>query len=153
MRIFRVPAGDWVRGWRLDGFGRVPGMAGRERLELEATGMESPFEQRVVAAVTPAGARVVVPDVAGGADDSGHRDQRANDSGSRRLTQIGRDRTSNPKTILVLAGTGSIWPPEWPPRPVRDIRISSLSWSPVTESNRRPSPYHGHLTSRRPATA
>ena len=26
---------------------------------------------------------------------------------------------------------------------VRSIRIMSLSWSPVTESNRRPSPYHG----------
>jgi hypothetical protein len=35
------------------------------------------------------------------------------------------------------------WPPEWPPRPARSVRITSLSWSPVTESNRRPSPYHG----------
>ena len=32
--------------------------------------------------------------------------------------------------------------PEWPPRAVRRVRIISLSWSPVTESNRRPSPYH-----------
>jgi hypothetical protein len=30
--------------------------------------------------------------------------------------------------------------------------ISCELWSPVTESNRRPSPYHGHLTSRWPAT-
>jgi hypothetical protein len=29
---FPVPAGDWVRGWRLDGFGQVPAMAGPERL-------------------------------------------------------------------------------------------------------------------------
>jgi hypothetical protein len=34
------------------------------------------------------------------------------------------------------------WAPEWPPRLVRSVRIISLSWSPVTESNRRPSPYH-----------
>ena len=33
------------------------------------------------------------------------------------------------------------------------VRNNALSWSPVTESNRRPSPYHGHLISRRPATA
>ena len=26
-----MPGGDWVRGGRLDGFGQVPGMAGRER--------------------------------------------------------------------------------------------------------------------------
>jgi exodeoxyribonuclease V alpha subunit len=26
---------------------------------------------------------------------------------------------------------------------VQDVRINPLSWSPVTESNRRPSPYHG----------
>jgi hypothetical protein len=32
--------------------------------------------------------------------------------------------------------------PEWPQRPVRFVRINSLKWSPVTESNRRPSPYH-----------
>jgi len=32
---------------------------------------------------------------------------------------------------------------EWPPWAVRFVRIISLSWSPVTESNRRPSPYHG----------
>src|SRR5690242_10045479 len=29
---------------------------------------------------------------------------------------------------------------EWPPLAVRCVRINSLSWSPVTESNRRPSP-------------
>jgi hypothetical protein len=49
---------------------------------------------------------------------------------------------------LYVAGS---WPPEWPPWTVRDVRISSLSWSPVTESNRRPSPYHGHLIIHRPA--
>ena len=45
----------------------------------------------------------------------------------------------NTYTVLGLAGTGSNWPPEWPPRAVRYVRINSLSWSPVTESNRRPS--------------
>src|SRR6266852_4502631 len=45
-------------------------------------------------------------------------------------------------------GAGSIWLPEWLPRPVREVRIISLSWSPVTESNRRPSPYHGTPHSR-----
>ena len=33
--------------------------------------------------------------------------------------------------ILVLAGAGSNWPPEWLPGPVRLVRIVSLSWSPV----------------------
>ena len=42
---------------------------------------------------------------------------------------------------------------EWPPWAVRSVRIISLSWSPVTESNCRPSPYHGHLAIRQPATA
>jgi hypothetical protein len=46
-----VPGGDWVRGGRLDGFGQVPGMAGPERFELEAAGVQSPFELRVVVAV------------------------------------------------------------------------------------------------------
>jgi hypothetical protein len=27
-----------------------------------------------------------------------------------------------------------------------DFEIISLTWSPLTESNRRPSPYHGHAT-------
>jgi hypothetical protein len=58
-----VPAGDWVRGWRSDGSGRF--QAGPERLELEAAGMQSPFEQRVVVAAAPGGARVVVLDVVG----------------------------------------------------------------------------------------
>jgi hypothetical protein len=40
-------------------------MAGRERLELEAAGVLSPFGQRVIVAAAPAGAWVVVPDVAG----------------------------------------------------------------------------------------
>jgi hypothetical protein len=31
----------------------------------------------------------------------------------------------------------------WPHRPVRIFRIRPLTWSPLTESNRRPSPYHG----------
>ncbi len=43
---------------------------------------------------------------------------------------------------LVVAGTGSNWLPEWLLEPVRRVRIISLNWSPVTESNRRPSPYH-----------
>jgi hypothetical protein len=37
---------------------------------------------------------------------------------------------------------GPAWPPECPQGPVRCVRISSLSWSLVMESNRRPSPYH-----------
>jgi hypothetical protein len=45
-----VPGGDRVRGCRLDGFGPVQGMAGRERLELEAAGVQSPIEQRVTMA-------------------------------------------------------------------------------------------------------
>jgi hypothetical protein len=53
---FRVLDGDGVRGWRLDGFGQVPGMAGREWLELEAEGVLSPYEQRVVLVVAPTGA-------------------------------------------------------------------------------------------------
>ena len=32
--------------------------------------------------------------------------------------------------------------PGMAPRALQNVRISSLSWSPVTESNRRPSPYH-----------
>jgi hypothetical protein len=46
-----VPGGDRVRGCRLDGFGQVQGMAGRERLELKAAGVQSPIEQRVAVAV------------------------------------------------------------------------------------------------------
>jgi hypothetical protein len=42
--------------------------------------------------------------------------------------------------------------PEWPPQAVRTVRISSLSWSLVTESNRRPSPYHGQPANLWPAT-
>jgi len=34
-------------------------------------------------------------------------------------------------------------PRNGPPWAVRTVRFNSLSWSPVTESNRRPSPYHG----------
>jgi hypothetical protein len=52
----------------------------------------------------------------------------------------------------VLAETGSSWLPEWLQGPVRLVRINSLSWSPVTESNRRPSPYHGQPANLRPAT-
>ncbi len=36
-----------------------------------------------------------------------------------RQGQLRRDGTTNARTILVLAGAGSAWPPEWPPRPVR----------------------------------
>src|SRR5579871_1595810 len=42
-----------------------------------------------------------------------------------------------------MHGQKLTWPPEWPPKPVRFVRINSVTWSPVTESNRRPSPYHG----------
>ena len=45
-----MPGGDWVRGGRLDGLGQVPGIAGPERSEPEAAGVQSPFEQRVVVA-------------------------------------------------------------------------------------------------------
>jgi len=54
-----------------------------------------------------------------------------------------RQEETNANTTMALAGAGSNWPPEWPPEPVRDVRIISLNLSPVTESNRRPSPYHG----------
>jgi hypothetical protein len=36
----------------------------------------------------------------------------------------------------------SCWPHCWPHYIVRIFRIWPLSWSPLTESNRRPSPYH-----------
>ena len=64
-RCFRALDGDCVRGfdWMVRA---VRGAFGRERLDLEAAGVLSPFEQRVAAAVTPAGAWVVVPDVVGG---------------------------------------------------------------------------------------
>jgi hypothetical protein len=51
------------------------------------------------------------------------------------------------ETIAARAEAGSIWLPEWLPRPVLFVRINSLSWSPVTESNRRPSPYRGRIGS------
>ena len=34
--------------------------------------------------------------------------------------------------------------PGMAPTTVRGVRIIVLAWSPVTESNRRPSPYHNH---------
>ena len=71
-----------------------------------------------------------------------NEDQRANDSDPRRLIQIGWDRIAT-STVGEDPRMPPAWPPEWPPRPVRRVRITSLSWSPVTESNRRPSPYHG----------
>jgi len=43
-----------------------------------------------------------------------------------------------------LHGLKLTWPPEWPPGPVRNVRITFLNWSPVTESNRRPSPHHAY---------
>ena len=48
-------------------------------------------------------------------------------------------RLMGPTRSSVLAGAGSIWLPKWFPRPVREVRINSLTFSPVTESNRRPS--------------
>jgi hypothetical protein len=45
----------------------VPGAVGRERLEPEAAGVLSPFEQRAVLTAAPAGTWIVVPDVVGGA--------------------------------------------------------------------------------------
>jgi hypothetical protein len=77
-------------------------------------------------------------------NDSPWRDKRANDSGAQRLTHTRWDRTRPMRSLVlaVLAGARSIWPPEWLPRLVREARINSLSWSLVTESNRRPSPYH-----------
>ena len=35
------------------------------------------------------------------------------------------------------------WPHFWPHQLVRILRIKPLTWSPLTESNRIPSPYHG----------
>jgi len=51
----------------------------------------------------------------------------------RRLTQVGRDRTSVACTISGLAELVS-WPPNGP-EAICCVRITSLSWSPVTESN------------------
>ncbi len=34
------------------------------------------------------------------------------------------------------------WPHLWPHQVVQSFRIYPLTWSPLTESNRRPSPYH-----------
>src|ERR1035437_1329536 len=89
---FRVLQGDWVRGYRLGGSGgswRGRGGVG----ELGAAGVLSPFR----AAGRLGGARVrgSCPRRSRGADDSGQRDQRANDSDPRRLTQIRWDRTLN----------------------------------------------------------
>ena len=58
---------------------------------------------------------------------------------------------------LALAGCqclcGQPLVPTGPPRPIRIFsNYTRSSWSPVTESNRRPSPYHGQPASLWPAT-
>ena len=45
--------------------------------------------------------------------------------------------------IWLGAPAGDNLAPGMAPRELWNVRINSLSWSPVTESNRRPSPYHG----------
>jgi hypothetical protein len=89
-----------------------------------------------------AGARVVVPDVVAGADDSGQRGSvsswlrsTAPDSGWMRQNS-GAGRAASIPCAQPLVPTG-------PQRHCRDFFESyGSSWSPVTESNRRPSPYH-----------
>ena len=44
---------------------------------------------------------------------------------------------------FALPGIGAHLAPGMAPNHFRGVRIISLSWSPFTESNRRPSPYHG----------
>ena len=81
-----------------------------------------------------------------GTNDSPWRDKRANDPDPRRLTQIRWDRTPagmRPSLSWRCPPTGTLSPPYCPPQPVRIFRILPLTWSPLTESNRRPSPYHG----------
>jgi len=41
-----------------------------------------------------------------------------------------------------LANVKPVWPHLWPHQLVRIFRILPLTWSPLTESNRRSSPYH-----------
>jgi hypothetical protein len=45
--------------------------------------------------------------------------------------------------ISELSEIGAHLAPGMAPEDFRAVRIIPLSWSPFTESNRRPSPYHG----------
>src|SRR5215470_17302474 len=42
-----------------------------------------------------------------------------------------------------VPGSESEWLPDWLPELSHTFVIMPLTWSPLTESNRRPSPYHG----------
>ena len=79
--------GDRIRSRRLDVFSQVPCMVG-ESGSMSGRRM-LPHSDSGILIAAPAGARVVVPDVVAGADGSGQRDQGANGSGPRRLTQVG----------------------------------------------------------------
>jgi hypothetical protein len=50
---------------------------------------------------------------------------------------------SGPQLSWHCSRLRTCWPHFWPHRLVRIFRIKPLNWSPLTESNRRPSPYHG----------
>jgi hypothetical protein len=45
--------------------------------------------------------------------------------------------------LIAHYGLRTCWPHLWPHWPFEYIRIEPPTWSPLTESNRRPSPYHG----------
>jgi hypothetical protein len=66
---FRALGGDCIYSCDMDGFGKVPHMAWRERHELEAAGVLPPFGQRGVLIAAPASPWAVVPDVVAGGDD------------------------------------------------------------------------------------
>ena len=127
-------AGAWMVS------GQVPRMAG-ESSSMSGRRMP-PHQGGGILIAAPAGARVVVPDVVVGTDDSGQRApvsqwlrSMAPDSGWRRQ-HGGAGRAASIPCGQPLVPTG-------PPRHCRVFFESySSSWSPVTESNRRPSPYH-----------
>ena len=52
-------------------------------------------------------------------------------------------RRSEPLRIWHCPGIRTCWPHFWPHWLFRAFRNWLLTWSPLTESNRRPSPYHG----------
>jgi nitroreductase len=54
--------------------------------------------------------------------------------------------TKDPERAGTTEGVGAIpghLAPGMAPKAAHGVRTNPLSWSPVTESNRRPSPYHG----------
>ncbi len=68
--------------------------------------------------------------------------QRTDDSDAQRLTPQQWDRTW-PLTGSECHRIRICWPHVWPHQMFESFESSPLTWSPLTESNRRPSPYHG----------